>query len=72
MIVAGTLTYRWPSAPSCLYDPDGPSRSYVLSMARARNCGGLFPAVLSVCKGVDKIIPVDGLRPGAVRRGLRR
>ena len=67
MIVAGTLTYKMAERAKLLYD-QMPEPKYVLSMGSCANCGGLFQPSYSVCKGVDKIIPVDIYIPGCPPR----
>ena len=63
MIVAGTLTYKMAHRAKLLYD-QMPEPKYVISMGSCSNCGGLFQLAYSVCKGVDKVIPVDVYVPG--------
>jgi NADH-quinone oxidoreductase subunit B len=67
MIVAGTLTYKMAERAKLLYDQMSEPK-YVISMGSCSNCGGLFQLSYSVCKGVDKIVPVDVYIPGCPPR----
>jgi NADH-quinone oxidoreductase subunit B len=67
MIVAGTLTYKMAERAKLLHAQMSEPK-YVISMGSCANCGGLFQYAYSVCKGVDKMFPVDVYVPGCPPR----
>ena len=67
LFIVGTITEKMGPVLSRVYQQMAEPK-YVISMGSCANCGGLFQLSYSVCKRVDKIVPVDVYIPGCPPR----